>query len=428
MNSMVVVGTQWGDEGKGKIVDVLAEKADYIVRFQGGDNAGHTVVVNGKKHVLHLLPSGVLHEDSLCIIGPGVVCNPFVLIQEMNQLKESGLSTDHIVISDRAQILMPYHRYQDELEEVAAVNKIGTTKRGIGPCYEDKYARRGIRYHEFLDRDHFNARLKDVLEKKNKMFTAVYGGEAMDYEEMVKQFDEIRETITPMIKETVHLVNKAIDEDKLVLFEGAQAAMLDINYGTYPYVTSSSPTAAGVTTGAGVGPNRIGRIIGVVKAYSTRVGEGPFVTELEDETGKQLREVGHEYGATTGRPRRCGWLDLLVVKHAGMINGLTDIVLTKIDVLSGLDEIKVCTGYEIDGEVLDYVPSDQMDVAKAVPVYTTLPGWKEDISSCRTYEELPENAKKYVEFIEEVTGVPVAMISVGPDRENNIYKDPTLVE
>lgn len=250
----------------------------------------------------------------------------------------------------------------------------------------------------------------------------------MDYDEMVKQFDEIRETITPMIKETVHLVNKAIDDDKIVLFEGAQAAMLDINYGTYPYVTSSSPTAAGVTVGAGVGPNRIGRIIGVVKAYSTRVGEGPFVTELEDETGEQLREVGHEFGATTGRPRRCGWLDLLVVKHAGMINGLTDIVLTKIDVLSGLDEIKVCTGYEIDGEVLDYVPSDQMDVAKAVPVYTTLPGWKEDISKCRTYEELPENAKKYVEFIEEVTGVPVAMISVGPDRENNIYKDPTLID
>lgn len=428
MNSLVVVGTQWGDEGKGKIVDVLAEKADYIVRFQGGDNAGHTVVVNGQKHVLHLLPSGVLHEDSLCIIGPGVVCNPFVLIKEMNQLKESGLSTDHIIISDRAQILMPYHCYQDELEEAAAVNKIGTTKRGIGPCYEDKYARRGIRYHEFLDRDHFNARLKDVLEKKNKMFTAVYGGKTMDYDEMVKQIDEIRETITPMIKETVHLVNKAIDDDKIVLFEGAQAAMLDINYGTYPYVTSSSPTAAGVTVGAGVGPNRIGRIIGVVKAYSTRVGEGPFVTELEDETGEQLREVGHEFGATTGRPRRCGWLDLLVVKHAGMINGLTDIVLTKIDVLSGLDEIKVCTGYEIDGEVLDYVPSDQMDVAKAVPVYTTLPGWKEDISKCRTYEELPENAKKYVEFIEEVTGVPVAMISVGPDRENNIYKDPTLID
>lgn len=428
MNSLVVVGTQWGDEGKGKIVDVLAEKADYIVRFQGGDNAGHTVVVNGNKHVLHLLPSGVLHEDSLCIIGPGVVCNPFVLIQEMNQLKESGLSTDHIVISDRAQILMPYHRYQDELEEAAAVNKIGTTKRGIGPCYEDKYARRGIRYHEFLNRDHFNARLKEVLEKKNRMFTAVYGGEPMDYDEMVRQFDEIRDIIAPMVKETVHLVNKAIDEDKIVLFEGAQAAMLDINYGTYPYVTSSSPTAAGVTTGAGVGPNRIGRIIGVVKAYSTRVGEGPFVTELEDETGKHLREAGHEYGATTGRPRRCGWLDLLVVKHAGMINGLTDIVLTKIDVLSGLDEIKVCTGYEIDGEVLDYVPSDQMDVARAVPVYTVLPGWKEDISECRTYEELPENARKYVEFIEEVTGVPVAMISVGPDRENNIYKDPTLAE
>lgn len=428
MNSQVVVGTQWGDEGKGKIVDVLAEQADYIVRFQGGDNAGHTVVVNGKKHILHLLPSGVLHEDSLCIIGPGVVCNPFVLIQEMKQLQESGLSTDHIIISDRAQILMPYHRYQDELEEAAAAHKIGTTKRGIGPCYEDKYARRGIRYHEFLDRERFNDRLREVLEQKNRLFTNVYGGEAMDYEEMVRQFDEIRPVIAPMIRETVHMVNNAIDEDKRVLFEGAQAAMLDINYGTYPYVTSSSPTAAGVTVGAGVGPNKIGRIIGVVKAYSTRVGEGPFVTELEDETGDHLRDTGYEFGATTGRPRRCGWLDLLVVKHAAMINGLTDFVLTKIDVLSGLDEIKVCTGYEIDGKLYDYVPSDQMDVARAKPVYTTLPGWKEDITGCRSYDELPENTRKYIEFIEEYTGVPAAMISVGPDRENNIYKDPSLLK
>ena len=305
MSSQVVVGTQWGDEGKGKIVDVLAENADLIVRFQGGDNAGHTVVVNGKKHVLNLLPSSVLREDSLCIIGPGVVCNPFVLLQEMEQLKKAGMSTDHIIISDRAQILMPYHQYQDELEEAAASHKIGTTKKGIGPCYQDKYARKGIRFHEFQDFDHFKSRLKEVLDFKNKLFVNVYGGKAMDCDQMVKDFEGIRDQILPMIQETTHLVNTALDEDKNVLFEGAQAAMLDINYGTYPYVTSSSPTAAGVTTGAGIAPSKVDTVIGVVKAYSTRVGEGPFVTELENETGEQLRRTGGEFGATTGRPRRC---------------------------------------------------------------------------------------------------------------------------
>ncbi len=421
MTVQVVVGTQWGDEGKGKIVDVLAENADMVVRFQGGDNAGHTVVVNGEKHVLHLLPSGVLHEDSLCIIGPGVACNPFVLIKEMDQLKKSGLSTDHIVISDRAQILMPYHCYQDELEEKSKANKIGTTKRGIGPCYEDKYARRGIRYHEFRDFEHFEKRLRENMELKNKMFTNVYDGKAMDVDSMVEDFRKIYDQIKPMIKETTHMVENARKENKNILFEGAQAAMLDINYGTYPYVTSSSPTAAGVTTGAGIAPGKIQKVIGVVKAYSTRVGEGPFVTELEDETGKYLRTNGFEFGATTGRPRRCGWLDLLVVKHADLINGLTDIVLTKLDVLTGLDTLKVCTGYEIDGEVYDYIPSDQADVAKAKPVYTELPGWSADISKMSTYDELPENAKNYIQFIEEFTGVPVSMVSVGPDRINNIY-------
>lgn len=421
MKSQVVVGTQWGDEGKGKIVDVLAEKADMIVRFQGGDNAGHTVVVNGKKHVLHLLPSGVLHEDAICIIGPGVVCNPFVLLEEMKTLEASGLSTDHIIISDRAQMLMPYHKYQDKLEEEASGNRIGTTQRGIGPCYADKYARTGIRFHEFINFETFKERLKECLTFKNKLFTKVYGADPMDYEEMVASFEKIHDLIVPRIKETTHMVNAAIDENKRVLFEGAQAAMLDINYGTYPFVTSSSPTAGGVTTGAGVAPSKIKTVVGVVKAYSTRVGEGPFVTELLDEQGDWIREHGFEYGATTGRPRRCGWLDLLVVKHANMMNGLTDIVITKIDVLTGLDTIKACVSYEIDGKVYDYIPSDQADVAKAKPVYKEFKGWTEDISKMSKYEELPQAAKDYLAFIEDFVGVRISMVSVGPDRVNNIY-------
>ncbi|MDD7281396.1 MAG: adenylosuccinate synthase [Erysipelotrichaceae bacterium] len=421
MSSQVVVGTQWGDEGKGKIVDVLAEKADMIVRFQGGDNAGHTVIVNGKKYVLHLLPSGVLHEDALCIIGPGVVCNPFVLLEEMDTLEKGGLKCDHIVISDRAQILMPYHRYQDKLEEESSNNKIGTTQKGIGPCYSDKYARRGIRYHELLDFDHFKARVKEVLDYKNKLFAGVYGAEPMDYDTIISDFEKIYDRIVPMIKETTHMVNEALDQNKNVLFEGAQAMMLDINYGTYPFVTSSSPTSAGVATGAGVAVNRLQTIIGVVKAYSTRVGEGPFVTELLNETGEHLREIGGEYGATTGRPRRCGWLDLLVVKHAAMLNGLTDLVITKIDCLTGIEPLKVCVGYDVDGKVYDYIPSDQAIVGKAKPVYKEFAGWTEDISKMTTYDELPENCKEYVRFIEEFTGVRVSMISVGPDRVNNIY-------
>lgn len=421
MPSQVIVGTQWGDEGKGKIVDVLAQKADMIVRFQGGDNAGHTVIVQGEKHVLHLLPSGVLNPNALCVIGPGVVCNPFVLLKEMETLKQGGLTCDHIIISDRAQMLMPYHCYQDELEEQSASHKIGTTKKGIGPCYADKYARRGIRFHEFIDFESFKVCLKECLDFKNKLFTKVYDGKAMDYDQMVKDFEAIYDQIVPMIKETTHIVNEALDEDKIVLFEGAQAAMLDINYGTYPYVTSSSPTSAGVTTGACVAPNRIQTVVGVVKAYSTRVGEGPFVTELNDETGQWIREKGFEYGATTGRPRRCGWLDLLVVKHAKMMNGLTDIVLTKIDVLSGLDKLYVCTGYEIDGKVYDYIPSDQAMVAKAKPIYKEFDGWKEDISKMESFDELPENCKAYIRFIEEFTGVRMSMVSVGPDRVNNIY-------
>ena len=421
MSGYVVVGTQWGDEGKGKIVDVLSEKADMIVRFQGGNNAGHTVVVNGEKHILHLLPSGCLHEHAKCIIGPGVVVDPFVLLEELSILESKGMSTKHIYISERAHLIMPYHIKLDQLqEEKAGKNKIGTTKRGIGPCYADKYTRIGLRVHDLVHLDAFKERLAYALSLKNEQIINIYHDEPFDYDEMVQCFADIREALLPRIIESVNEVNKALDEDQLVLFEGAQAAMLDINYGTYPFVTSSSPTSAGVCEGAGVAPQRLQHIIGVVKAYSTRVGEGPFVTELEDEIGAYIRENGKEFGATTGRPRRCGWLDLNVVKHACTLNGLTDIVITKIDVLSGLKELKICIGYEVNGEVLDYIPSAVEDVASAKPVYKLFNGWDEDITKCKSYAELPQNCREYLSFIESFTNTRISLISVGPDRVNNI--------
>ena len=422
MPGRVVVGTQWGDEGKGKVVDVLSEHADTIVPFQGGNNAGHTVIVNGEKFILHLLPSGVLHQEAKCVIGPGVVVDPFVLLEEIRMLEERGLSCDHIRISDRAHIIMPYHIYQDELQEQhSGAKKIGTTKRGIGPCYADKYARHGIRMCDLKDFAVFEEKARRFLADKNLLFTQIYGGEAMDADEMIARFSAIRDQIVGRLCESVSEVNRDLDEGKDVLFEGAQAAMLDINYGTYPYVTSSSPTSAGVCTGAGVAPSRISQVIGVVKAYSTRVGEGPFVTELNDETGERIRANGGEFGATTGRPRRCGWLDLNVVKHAALINGLTDIVLTKIDVLSGLDELYVCVAYDVDGVRYDYMPSSLEDIARAKPVYQVFDGWDEDITKAATFDELPENCQAYVRFIEDFIGVRVSMISVGPDRVNNIF-------
>ena len=418
MPGRVVVGTQWGDEGKGKVVDVLSEHADTIVRFQGGNNAGHTVIVNGEKFILHLLPSGVLHQEAKCVIGPGVVVDPFVLLEEIRMLEERGLSCDHIRISDRAHIIMPYHIYQDELQEQhSGAKKIGTTKRGIGPCYADKYARHGIRMCDLKDFAVFEEKARRFLADKNLLFTQIYGGEAMDADEMIARFSAIRDQIVGRLCESVSEVNRDLDEGKDVLFEGAQAAMLDINYGTYPYVTSSSPTSAGVCTGAGVAPSRISQVIGVVKAYSTRVGEGPFVTELNDETGERIRANGGEFGATTGRPRRCGWLDL----NAALINGLTDIVLTKIDVLSGLDELYVCVAYDVDGVRYDYMPSSLEDIARAKPVYQVFDGWDEDITKAATFDELPENCQAYVRFIEDFIGVRVSMISVGPDRVNNIF-------
>ncbi len=394
---------------------------DMVVRFQGGNNAGHTVVVEGEKTVLHLLPSGVLHQDALCVIGPGVVVDPFVLLKEIDELESRGVNTEHVKISGRAHLIMPYHVKLDELQETRlAGNKIGTTKRGIGPCYADKYTRIGLRACDLVDFDSFKSKLATTLSIKNEQIVKLYEEEPFDYDALVEQFKEIRERLLPRIIDAVTTVNDALDQNQNVLFEGAQANMLDINYGTYPYVTSSSPTAAGVCEGAGVSPFKLDHVIGVVKAYSTRVGEGPFVTELLDEVGEELRQAGNEYGATTGRPRRCGWLDLCVVKQAARINGLTDLVVTKIDVLSQFKTLPVCVGYEIDGQVTTSIPASLEEYAKAKPVYRMMEGWEEDITGIRQFEELPENCRKYLALIEEITGTRISLVSVGPDRENNI--------
>lgn len=427
MAGYVVVGTQWGDEGKGKVVDLLGKHVDMVVRYQGGNNAGHTVVVNGKKTVLHLLPSGILNKDALCVIGPGVVLNPFVLFEEVEALEKEGLQCDHLRISDRTQLLMPYHVRLDELIEARGGKyKVGTTKNGIGPCYSDKYSRIGIRVCDLQDWNVFEEKLKSTLEIKNAEIEKVYGGEPFDYDEMVAQFKVLREKMLPMICDSVSFINEALENDKVVLFEGAQANMLDINYGTYPFVTSSSPTSAGVLEGAGVPPQSLTRIIGIAKAYSTRVGEGPFVTELLGDEGEALRQKGFEFGATTGRPRRCGWLDLPVVKQAVRINGLTDIAMTKIDILTGYDKIPVCVGYELDGKQIDYVPASLEVYGRCKPVWKVFDGWTEDISQIRNYEDLPENCRKYVEFVEEYTKTSVSLVSVSPEREGNIIRKPLI--
>ncbi len=422
MAGYVVVGTQWGDEGKGKIIDVVSQKADMIVRYQGGNNAGHTVVIGQEKYILHLIPSGVLNSKGPCIIGPGVVVDPRVLLQEIELLNKKGIDTDKILISDRAHIIMPYHVMMDEArEDSMGKNKIGTTKRGIGPAYSDKIARIGIRAGDFFEKEYFLEKLKTNLDEKNRYFTEIYGTETADYDKIKEECENCMEKLKHRIVDTVPMVNEYLNDDKLVLFEGAQATMLDIDFGTYPYVTSSSPTAGGATVGAGVSPMKINKIIGVMKAYTTRVGEGPFPTELYEEEGKKLREDGGEYGATTGRPRRCGWFDGVVGRYSVMINGLTDIVLTKIDVLTGRPKLKIATGYEIDGVVYNSVPASINKLAKVKPVYEELDGWEEDISKIKKYEDLPLNTKKYIKRIEEVVGAPVSMVSVGAEREQNIF-------
>ena len=421
MNTYVVVGTQWGDEGKGKIIDVLAPKADYIVRFQGGNNAGHTVVVNDEKFILQLLPSGIINSKGKCIIGPGVVVDIEVLLKEINELEKRGKNLDNLFIDERAHLIMPYHIEIDKArEEARGENKIGTTQRGIGPCYIDKIARNGIRTGDLLEMDRFKDKLEWNIKDKNDMLQR-YGKETFELEALYEKYVDLAQKIKHRIIDAVSEVNEAVDNNKTVLFEGAQALMLDIDYGTYPYVTSSSPTAGGAAVGAGVSPRKIERVVGVMKAYTTRVGEGPFPTEEDNETGEILRKTGGEYGSNTGRPRRCGWLDLVIGKYGVMINGLTDIVLTKLDVLDGFDKVKIAVAYEIDGKRYVNYPPNLRKSKEIKVIYEEFDGWKEDISKIKNYDELPENCKKYIKFIEEFLGCPVSMVSVGPERTQNIY-------
>lgn len=424
MSTFVVVGLQWGDEGKGKITDVLSAKSDYVVRFQGGNNAGHTVYAGENKFVLHLLPSGVLQCKGKCIIGNGVVVDPKAFMKEIASIEERGLSTDHVFISRRAHIIMPYHiLYDTYREEAAGKGSIGTTKRGIGPCYEDKVARTGIRAIDLLNPEVLKEKLQQNIAIKNAIFEKLYDKDPLDFESIYNEFLEIGDKLKDRIVDTELELNQAIDAGKNVLFEGAQALMLDIDFGTYPYVTSSSPSTGGVCVGAGVPPTKLQHLIGVAKAYCTRVGNGPFVTELEDETGEKIRQVGHEFGATTGRPRRTGWLDLVALKHACMINGITHLVITKLDVLSGFDKIKVCTAYKTeDGQEIDYFTSSTTKLALYEPIYQELDGWQENITAVNTFDELPQKAQDYIGFIEDYLGIEVYLVSVGPDRSQNIIR------
>lgn len=424
MSTYVVVGLQYGDEGKGKITDVLSAKSDYVVRFQGGDNAGHTVYVGDEKFVLHLLPSGVLQCKGKCIIANGVVVNPKAFMREIGQLESKGMRTDHVYISRRAHVIMPYHIALDTYrEEEKGGTEIGTTKKGIGPCYEDKIARIGIRMVDLLNPEVLREKIEKNLRVKNSLFEKYFEKPTMDLDEIYNEFLEIGQQLKHRIVDTEVELNEAIKQGKNVLFEGAQALMLDIDFGTYPYVTSSSPTTGGVCSGAGVPPTALQNLIGVSKAYTTRVGNGPFPSELNDELGEQMRKVGNEFGATTGRPRRCGWLDLVSLKHACMINGINNLVITKLDVLTGIKPLKIVTHYRTeDGKIIDYFTSSTTKLYHYEPIYKELEGWDEDISHARSYDELPHNAKAYIEFIEEYLGINVYLVSVGPERSQNIIR------
>lgn len=422
-NSVVIVGAQWGDEGKGKIVDILMEHADIVVRFQGGNNAGHTVIVEGVTFKLHLLPSGVIRKGKKCIIGAGVVVDPEVLLHEIAELKNRGYDTidDDLCVSKDAHIIMPYHKALDNAKEVLLGDKkIGTTGRGIGPCYEDKVARDGIKMGDLLSPDILKEKIEDNLKVKNLYIEKCIEGEPFDAEKVYDDLMALSDKLSVYIKDTSYMLHQDINDNKKVLFEGAQGTLLDISHGTYPYVTSSNTVASEAATGSGVGPNALGEIIGITKAYSTRVGEGPYPTELDNKDGEELRKLGGEFGTTTGRARRCGWLDMVALNYACRVNGMTGLVITKLDVLDKLAEIKICTSYEYMGSKTDIFPSDACLLKDCKPLYETLPGWEADTTKIKNYDDLPENAKKFVEKVKELTGVKIYMVSVGPDRDETI--------
>ncbi len=423
MAGIVLVGAQWGDEGKGKITDLIADDFDYVVRFQGGNNAGHTVIHAGKTLKLHLIPSGIMYPHITPVIGNGCVIDPKVLLEEIDRLEADDISTHRLLISCNAHLIMPYHRDLDGASERRLGSlEIGTTRRGIGPAYMDKASRMGLRIQDLIDEHIFRKKLEAALVEKNDILEKVYGLPTYTVDEVAEEYLAYAERIKPHIAETSVLINKALDADQWVLFEGAQGALLDLDHGTYPFVTSSSPTAGGACTGVGVGPKRIDRVLGIAKAYITRVGSGPFPTELSDDIGRSLIEVGVEYGTTTGRERRAGWFDGLIARFAVQVNGLTDLVITKLDVLSHLDRIKVCVAYDYEGTRYNDLPAHQTAFHHARPIYEELPGWKTDITACRTFEELPKAAQDYIMFIEDLAEVPVAMIAVGPSREQTIMR------
>ena len=422
MANLVIIGTQWGDEGKGKIVDLLAEYADLVVRFQGGNNAGHTMVVGGEQTISHLVPSGILQEK-VCIIGNGLVVDPAVLLKEIDYLTEKGVDCgpDKLVVSERAQVIMPYHQQIDlGREKMKGKNKIGTTGRGIGPSYEDKATRRGIRMADLIDPEVFLEKLNAVLPEKNFYLEKFLGQSPVDQAAIVDQYTQFANRLAPRIANVSVTVNKAIKEGKQVLFEGAQGTHLDIDHGTYPFVTSSNTVSGNACCGAGVGPGKINDVMGIVKAYTTRVGAGPFTTELFDDIGDYIQEKGAEFGATTGRRRRCGWLDAVILNNAVRLNGLTGLAITKLDVLGGVKELKICTAYLHKGQRIEAFPANLKMLEECEPVYETVPGWEEDISGLRRYEDLPKNVRGYLKHIEELTGVPVQIVSVGPGREQTI--------
>lgn len=423
MAAVVLIGSQWGDEGKGKVTDFLAEKADLVVRYQGGNNAGHTVVANGEEFKLHLIPSGILYQDKTCVIGNGVVIDPKVLLEELDYLAERKVKTGKLLISSNAHVIMPYHRLLDGLEEEARGEfKIGTTKRGIGPAYMDKSSRIGIRIIDLLDTEEFAAKLKRNLREKNNLLTKVYGVEPLSFEGIYTEYCAYAERIRSLVADSSLVIDESIKAGEKVLFEGAQGTLLDLDHGTYPYVTSSHPIAGGACIGAGVGPTRIDRVVGVVKAYTTRVGEGPFPTELSDEMGDRIRETGHEFGTTTGRARRCGWFDAVIARYAVRVSGISDFALMKLDVLSGLEKIKICVGYRVNGEVIYEFPQSQKVFNACEPVYEELQGWQEDITGVTRFEELPKAAQEYIQRIESLTKTQVTIVAVGPGREQTIVR------